>query len=938
MKTQTLGSATRRALFAAAFCAAALPSLAEDWTVDADTTLTADTTVDALTVEDGVTLDLNGYSLTCSSLAGSGTITSPSGTLTSPDTTEPYHVTWITKFGTDGAESNGNVRSNNSNQEPPRNLFTNTGRLLATTDYLPLAVTYDFCEGVSRKVDKYKVSGPSANAQRGPKAWTLEGSNDGLSWTEVDSITGESWSNNQSKEFTVDESKVASYRYYRMIFTASNDGVGSSKYLELNQLEYFNTNPGELHVNVGAGEAVNSTVTISGNVKVVKEGAGTLSGITQIANGSGSSVEMVVDGGSVTTAENFNISTAGGAGTLTVNSGVVEVTGAVNTFLNPNDSSSSTGTINLNAGGTLKTRRIFSKAAARGTLNFNGGTLQQNSSHNLSGGLIVAATTVNVLENGGTIDSSDYAVTVGAAIGGTGAMKFKGGNTITLEGASDYTGGTTIELGTKIITSNETAKNTILGNLVIDGKSQLTDATGIEVFQYGSALADPDDLANVTLVNCGAGSAARIDGNKIVVDFVAPSWALDANANWSDLVATYGTPAAGETVRIAASGAYTLTIDQNVAVGQIVFTGSNPNVVVNSGATVTADTISFSGSGTSYLKNDGVIVLNGSGETTLPFHNDSRGVYYVNNAGKLKVSSVTQGSTTPGLLPEGTNQFVCVASGATYNMNGIADNTVSVRLAAGATVANDSETSVISSNKQIPQLILDGDATAKVHHSFGLIGTGHSETRLDLGEHTLTITGGGNTYSFFLGNTTVSGNGKILVTQGKLSAVNNSQVVGGTVEIGPSGYLAITKVTTDTPFTVHDFVNNGTDSSDSTAGALIVTGTLTPGNDIKKLTLAGGSSIKASTTAAQTVTTAFSASGTVTIDASDVTAQQLKDATDGRIAVLTAPGDAATLNALATWRVLSEPISGSRAKWISNGDSTSTLYLSRPTGLIIIFR
>ena len=934
MKTQTLKSATRRTLFAAAFCAAALPSLAEDWTVDADTTLTADTTVDALTVDSGVTLDLNGYSLTCSSLAGSGTITSPSGTLTSPDTTEPYHVTWITKFGTDGAESNGKVRSNDNNQEPPRNLFINTERLLATKDYLPLAVTYDFCEGVSRKVDKYKVSGPSANAGRGPKAWTLEGSNDGSSWTEVDSRTDVTWSSNQSKEYTVDESKVASYRYYRMIFTESKDGT----YLELSQLEYFNTNPGELHVNVASGQTVSSSVTISGNVKVVKEGAGTLSGITQIANGSGSSVEMVVDGGSVMTTDgSLNISTAGGVGVLTVNSGVVEVRGAVNTFLNPNDSSSSTGTINLNAGGTLKTRRIFSKVAARGTLNFNGGTLQQNSSHTLSGGLIVAATTVNVLENGGTIDSSDYAVTVGAAIGGTGAMKFKGGNTITLEGANTYTGGTTIELGTKVVTSVADAKAAILDNgLTIDGSAYPSEASGIVVFEY-SGLTAADIENKITFVNCGTGTAASVSEGKLLVDFVAPSWALDANANWSDLVATYGTPAAGETVRIAASGAYTLTIDQNVAVGQIVFTGSNPNVVVNSGCTVTADSISFSGSGTSYLKNDGVIVLNGSGETTLPFHNDSRGVYYVNNAGKLKVSSVTQGSTTPGLLPEGTNQFVCVASGATYNMNGIADNTVSVRLAAGATVANDSETSVISSNKQIPQLILDGDATAKVHHSFGLIGTGHSATRLDLGEHTLTITGGGNTYSFFLDNTTVSGNGKILVTQGKLSAVNNSQVVGGTVEIGPSGYLVITKVTTDTPFTVHDFVNNGTDSSDSTAGALIVTGTLTPGNDIKKLTLAGGSSIKASTTAAQTVTTAFSASGTVTIDASDVTAQQLKDATDGRIAVLTAPGDAATLNALATWRVLSEPISGSRAKWISNGDSTSTLYLSRPTGLMIIF-
>jgi hypothetical protein len=47
---------------------------AADLKVSENTTLSKDTTVDALTVEEGVTLDLAGYSLTCSSLAGSGTI------------------------------------------------------------------------------------------------------------------------------------------------------------------------------------------------------------------------------------------------------------------------------------------------------------------------------------------------------------------------------------------------------------------------------------------------------------------------------------------------------------------------------------------------------------------------------------------------------------------------------------------------------------------------------------------------------------------------------------------------------------------------------------------------------------------------------------------------------------------------------------------------
>ena len=49
---------------------------ADNWTVSGNTTLTEDMTVEALIVDSGVTLDLNGYKLTCTSIDGSGTITS----------------------------------------------------------------------------------------------------------------------------------------------------------------------------------------------------------------------------------------------------------------------------------------------------------------------------------------------------------------------------------------------------------------------------------------------------------------------------------------------------------------------------------------------------------------------------------------------------------------------------------------------------------------------------------------------------------------------------------------------------------------------------------------------------------------------------------------------------------------------------------------------
>ena len=911
MKTPTKRSTRRLAASLAIITALVTTGAwAADWTVSENTTLTADTTVDALTVEDGVTLDLNGCSLTCTSLADSGTITSTSDDLTSPSGA----VTWITKFGTGNDVREGDLRNNTTS---PTNLFDNaisnndSDRILVMKDNLPLAVVYDFGAGVKKTVNKYEIYG-NKYKDRSPKDWKFEGSNDNSTWTQLDSQNNvTSWSSNESKEFPF--SNNTAYRYYRITFNASKD----DSWLELSELKYFG--PGELHVNVPAGaEATVGSLTISGNMKVVKDGEGRLNGGTGIGSSTFPGV-LEVNAGTVYVDADFKLGTAAD-GTLTINGGMVEVNSSKATHIGA--SSGKTGTVNLN-GGILKTKRLVNLTGATGRVNFDGGTLQANNTD--TNGLFGNNVTVTVNERGGMIDSGNNAVKVPAAISGTGAMRFKGGNTITHNAASAYTGGTTIELGTKIVTSNADAKAAILGNLVIDGKTKTADENGIVVFEY-SGLAD-EDIPTPDYRNCGPGTTIYHDGDTLKVDFVLLVWELAADTTWSDLVATYGAPDADVIVRIESSGRHTLTIDTDVTVSQIVFTGTNPDVVVNTGATVTTDTITFA-SGANYLKNDGVVILNGTGETELPFHNDSRGAYYINNGGRVNVSSVTTGSTTPGLVPEGTNQFVCVGVNGMYDVRGVANNTASVRLAEGATIANGGNT--ISPNaKQVPQLILDGDAQAKNHRSFGLTG---AETRLDLGEHTLKIFGGGDTYSFFLYNTTVSGTGKVFVESGKLATYGNTHGDSWSLEIGTSGYFALANTPSGNTLTVGDFVNNGKDDSDSGAGALVVKGTLTPGNNIKKLTLADGSTIKASVTKKQTVTTAFSASGTIIIDASEITKEQL-DA--GNVAVLTVPSSFNTSSV--TWNVSGEQIAGTRAKWRTDG-TTQTLYLCKHIGLMVIFR
>ena len=903
---------------------------AADWTVSDNTTLTEDKTVDTLTVESGITLNLNGYSLACTSLAGEGTITS---LCDDPDLTSPQGTVTGTYLNDSGADTPLSGGSYAALFDDDFSTYGNPHRLLSGSlaNGKFLTVVYDFGEGAATVVNKFKLYNGANGEARNPYVWKFEGTNDKDSeWTTLQSVGGythegntwtytgslsESWGSAVSKTNVVHTfENTTAYRYYRFVFIKTG-----AAYCELKQIELFNTTAGELHVNVADGVTVNSTVAFSGNVKVVKEGNGTLSGITQIANGLGTTVKLVVDGGSVTATTNLEIGKGNGVGALTINSGVVEVPGAINTMLTPNDDTSSTGTINLNAGGTLKTRRIFSRDAARGTLNFNGGTLQANAEAKteqgveLTGGLIVNSVTTIVNEGGGMIDSGNLAIKVGSAIGGTGAMRFKGGNTVTLQGESSHSGGTTIELGTKVVTSDATTKDTILGDLVIDGKALLANTNGVEVFQYNSTLADPADLANVVLVHCGVGSTKYIDGNSIKVDFVSPTeWVLDANKTWSALVTQYGEPADDAIVHILATGNYTLTVDQDVEVSQIEFTvGTGSTLTVAADNTLTTGDIS----GIGKILNYGTIVKTGSASVDWPFDNASTGVYVISE-GRINVKSHT------GTINAGSSQVVRVKRGATFDTRGVNGHNFSVVLEEGSRLANSSN-NLGGNASQAMGLTLEGDATLVHHRTFGLRAPQHAVTTLALGTYTLTLDSSGK-QSFILDNTTITGTGTIFVKNGTLYVTMNDSVGEDcTVSVGSGAELNLGK-----NLTVGNFVNNGTIIG---SGMLTVLGKLTPGNTITNLTLASGATIKATGTA-QEVSTTFTATGSYAINASEITKVQLDAAEDQRIPVLTVQ----TSNKGGTWTVVNPPVDGCRAKWVDNGNNTSTLYIVMPTGMIMM--
>lgn len=135
---------------------------------------------------------------------------------------------------------------------------------------LPVAFTYDF--GEAKVVNAYSIWCGDVN--RAPTKWTLEGSNDNSSWTELDSQSGQTTWTASAECRTKVFANANAYRYVRLNVSECN----STQYFDLTQLEYYNipatARPGELHLASDSATA-NATVRLGGDLKLVKEGAGT---------------------------------------------------------------------------------------------------------------------------------------------------------------------------------------------------------------------------------------------------------------------------------------------------------------------------------------------------------------------------------------------------------------------------------------------------------------------------------------------------------------------------------------------------------------------------------------------------------------------------------------------------------------------------------------
>ena len=100
----------------------------------------------------------------------------------------------------------------------------------------------DYCSVPSAQVvNKYTVanSGRVNIPDRAPKDWTMQGSNNGSTWTTLSTVIGEtSWTQGETRTFTFTNSTA--YLYYKLDITANN-GNAATEVGEIEFIEAQNT-------------------------------------------------------------------------------------------------------------------------------------------------------------------------------------------------------------------------------------------------------------------------------------------------------------------------------------------------------------------------------------------------------------------------------------------------------------------------------------------------------------------------------------------------------------------------------------------------------------------------------------------------------------------------------------------------------------------------
>lgn len=102
----------------------------------------------------------------------------------------------------------------------------------ATTGWIKI----DLSSEMKRRLTSYQIkdSNTGTGVTRSPRDWTVQGSNDDINWTTVDTVSGETgWTTGETRTYTCDSPSSTAFRYYKVVVTANN---GDANYLTIGKI------------------------------------------------------------------------------------------------------------------------------------------------------------------------------------------------------------------------------------------------------------------------------------------------------------------------------------------------------------------------------------------------------------------------------------------------------------------------------------------------------------------------------------------------------------------------------------------------------------------------------------------------------------------------------------------------------------------------------
>ncbi len=181
----------------------------------------------------------------------------------------------------------------------------------------------------------------------------------------------------------------------------------------------------------------------------------------------------------------------------------------------------------------------------------------------------------------------------------------------------------------------------------------------------------------------------------------------------------------------------------------------------------------------------GVLLLNGSVQVAEGLKIEAGTVQFA------KDECFGKGGFADGAYENPTYGNIEVNAEAVLDINGKKDCWIHVVTLGEGAILKNSASGTTNGERLIKGLTLLGNAKIDVANGVGLIAANHTPTTLELGTYALTKTGAGG---FYLGDTTITGTGKLLVTEGATGFVSSYQnqkiTIDGDITLSGNGCLA----------------------------------------------------------------------------------------------------------------------------------------------------